>query len=387
MNNLIAQNKLFDIFTRQALFIEQVKVNEALLFNDVLQAIEEVFRKNLNKISYENLGELSKAQVQNFIKALRASQTVIYSKYQRQLLARLQKFTEAVVNQNLIIGGSYLSAIETNKEDDEFFIVPIGLQRSRNLIQKEYDGGGSSPLYGLGVLAGAAMLGKLWTTVKNAPMPTGGALLLNYVNTTLASNMMRVSQAVMTGWVNKLSVAEVAAQVLGSKSTGEGNPNLPGGSKSSEVTKIRNTMNAVTATIVQHTSQVSVAAVNSIVFKGYEWLAVMDSRTSAICKYLNRKWFRYGEGPLPPAHPNCRSHTMPRIGAESDFTPPELIAWLIRQSRGFIVGTFSNRIASTLAEGNRPPGDENVVNSVRPITVDEFANKTDDLFQSGDAGK
>lgn len=387
MNNLVVQQKLFDIFTRQALFIEQVRVNEALLFNDVLATIEQDLRKNLNKISYENLGELSKAQIQNFIKVLRASQTVIYSKYQRQLLARLQKFTEAVVNQNLIIAGSYLSAVSTNKDDSNFVIIPMGLQRSRNLIQTEHDSGSASPLFGLSALAGAGMLAKMWTTVKNAPMPTGGALLLNYINTALASNMMKVSQSVMTSWVNKLTVSELAAQLLGSKSTGEGNPNLPGGSKSSEVTKIRNVMNAVTSTIVQHTSQIATASVNSIVFKGYEWLSVMDSRTSGICQYLNRKWFKYGEGPLPPVHPNCRSHTMPRIGKESDFTPPDLIAWLMRQTRGFIVGTFSNRITSTLAEGNRPPGDENVVNSVQPITVDEFANKTNDLFQSGDAGK
>lgn len=383
-----AQTALFDIFTRQALFIEQVKANEALLFNDVLASIEEDFRKNLSKIKYESLNELSKAQVQNFIKVLRASQTVIYSKYQRQILARLQKFTEAVVSQTLIIGGSYLSALESfDEEDDDFFIVPIGIVRARNLIEADNKSNGFSSLVGPSVLlAGGAMLAKFWPTIRNSVMPTGGAKPIDYLNTAIASSMMRVSQAVMNAWVNGQTVSELSAQVLGSPKTGEGNPNLPGGSKSSEVTKIRNTMRAVTATITHHVAQTSKTSTNSLIWRGYDWVSVMDSHTSAVCRFLNSKRFRYGEGPLPPAHPNCRSDTIPAVGEASTFTPPTLIAWLLRQNRGFIVGTFSNTIGQSLAEGNRPPGDVNVVNSVRPITVEQFTNRTGDLFQTGDAG-
>lgn len=388
MNSLVVQKALFDIFTRQALFIEQVKYNEALLFNDVLAAIDEDFRKNLSKIKYESLSELSKAQVQAFIKVVRASQTVIYSKYQRQILARLQKFTEAVVDQTLIIGGSYLSAIRTADEDsDEFLMVPVGIVKSRNLIEHETKSNGFSSLIGPSIiLAGGGLLAKLWPIIKNGPMPTSGAKPIDYLNTAIAGSMMRVSQAIMTAWVNKQTVEELKTQVLGSKITGQGNPDLPGGSKSSELTRVRNAMRAVLATITHHVAQTAKTSTNSLIWRGYDWVSVMDSHTSAVCRFLNNKRFRYGEGPLPPAHPNCRSDTVPAVGESSTFTPPSLISWLLKQNRGFIVGTFSNTIGLNLAEGNRPPGDANVLNSVKPITVEQFYNRTDDLFQTGDAG-
>lgn len=381
MNDLIVQKKLFDIFTRQALFIEQVKANEALLFNDVLAQIESDFKKMLGLIKYENLGELNKAQVQGFIKALRGSQTKIYSKYQRQLLARLQQFTEVVVNQTVIASGSYLNAIQTKQDEGDFIIVPVGLTRAKNLIESEYKDNNFSATNGLFMLlAGTAMLAKFWPTVKNSPMPTSGALLINYVNTAIASNMMKVSQAVMAGWVNKLSVKELEIQVLGSKTTGEGNPNVPGGTKSSEVTKIRNATKAVVASVVQHVGQVAVSSVTSAVWAGYQWLSVMDQRTSGICRYLNNRLFRYGEGPLPPVHPNCRSHTMPATGEASSFTPPNLVRWLIGQNHGFLVGTFRTNVANQFISGDDVTLEENVANLVKPITVEQFWNRTGDLF-------
>lgn len=381
MNEFIAQQKLFDIFTRQALFIEQVKANEALLFNDVLGDIEKDFRRMLGLLKYQNLSEMNKSQIQGFIKALRGSQTVIYSKYQRQLLVRLQKFTEATVNQTVVIGGSYLNAVQVNKDEDNFVIVPVGLVRAKNLMESEFKSNGLSTTNGLFMLlTGSAMLAKFWPIVKNSPMPTGGAKVVDYINTAIASNMMKVSQSVMSAWVNKLTVEELSAQVLGSPKTGEGNPNLPGGAKSSELTKIRNTTRAVVTTVVQHVGQVAVSSVSSAVWAGYQWLSVMDNATSAICRYLNNRLFRYGEGPLPPVHPWCRSHTMPSVGAASDFTPPELVQWVIRQSRAFIVGTFKPDVANKLLNGDDVPLDENAANSVKPITVEQFGTRTDDLF-------
>lgn len=41
---------------------------------------------------------------------------------------------------------------------------------------------------------------------------------------------------------------------------------------------------------------------------GYMWVSVLDSRTSAICRSLDGQVFETGNGPMPPMHPNCRSH-------------------------------------------------------------------------------
>ena len=41
---------------------------------------------------------------------------------------------------------------------------------------------------------------------------------------------------------------------------------------------------------------------------GYQWVSILDGKTSPICRNLAGKVFKEGQGPLPPAHPNCRSH-------------------------------------------------------------------------------
>jgi SPP1 gp7 family putative phage head morphogenesis protein len=46
---------------------------------------------------------------------------------------------------------------------------------------------------------------------------------------------------------------------------------------------------------------------NPKVFKQYRWLSVLDRRTSQICRSRAGNVYDVGEGPLPPAHPRCRS--------------------------------------------------------------------------------
>jgi SPP1 gp7 family putative phage head morphogenesis protein len=50
---------------------------------------------------------------------------------------------------------------------------------------------------------------------------------------------------------------------------------------------------------------------NPDIVKRYEWVSVLDGRTSVICAERDGKTYKVGEGPLPPAHPNCRSSVTP----------------------------------------------------------------------------
>jgi uncharacterized protein with gpF-like domain len=65
---------------------------------------------------------------------------------------------------------------------------------------------------------------------------------------------------------------------------------------------------------------------NPKVTQKYQYVATLDSRTSAICRTLDGKEFEYGNGPLPPQHYNCRSTTIPVIDWEGmGLTPPDQI--------------------------------------------------------------
>ena len=67
---------------------------------------------------------------------------------------------------------------------------------------------------------------------------------------------------------------------------------------------------------VQTMANQSVYAANQDITKKYEYVATLDARTTALCGSLDGKKFRYGEGPEPPQHFNCRSTTVPIIDDE-----------------------------------------------------------------------
>ena len=64
---------------------------------------------------------------------------------------------------------------------------------------------------------------------------------------------------------------------------------------------------------VQTMANQAVYSANNDVTKKYEYVATLDSRTTALCGSLDGKKFKYGEGPEPPQHFNCRSTTVPVV--------------------------------------------------------------------------
>lgn len=63
---------------------------------------------------------------------------------------------------------------------------------------------------------------------------------------------------------------------------------------------------------------------NGDITKKYRYVATLDSRTSAICRSLDGQEFKYGKGPVPPVHFNCRSTTIPIIDYKGlGIDPPD----------------------------------------------------------------
>lgn len=64
------------------------------------------------------------------------------------------------------------------------------------------------------------------------------------------------------------------------------------------------------------------------------YVAILDSRTTPICRSLSGDVYEVGEGPHPPLHYGCRSRRIPFLGD----TPPDLPSyqdWLARQPAEF----------------------------------------------------
>lgn len=63
---------------------------------------------------------------------------------------------------------------------------------------------------------------------------------------------------------------------------------------------------------------------NSGVIAGYQYSAILDDRTSDICRGLHGKKFKAGTEPIPPMHFNCRSILIP-ITKYEEFEPSEAV--------------------------------------------------------------
>ena len=131
------------------------------------------------------------------------------------------------------------------------------------------------------------------------------------------------------------STAEIARRMTGTlkfgqKALSSRQKALAGG----ELTKLANhqirTIVRTSVNQVQNQASQAVYAANSKVAPKYQYVATLDSRTSAVCRDLDGKTFAYNRGPTPPQHFNCRSTTVPVVDYEGlskrkgfeDLKPP-----------------------------------------------------------------
>jgi SPP1 gp7 family putative phage head morphogenesis protein len=91
-------------------------------------------------------------------------------------------------------------------------------------------------------------------------------------------------------------------------------------------TLVRTSMTHINARAVERN-----AAANPGLFERYQWVSVLDNRTTPVCRARAGKAFSHGSGPLPPAHAGCRSTVfslVPGVGPAEDIGYED---WLKRQ--------------------------------------------------------
>lgn len=70
---------------------------------------------------------------------------------------------------------------------------------------------------------------------------------------------------------------------------------------------------------------------NPDLFPRYQWVSVLDNRTTAICQHNAGKVFARTNGPVPPAHPNCRSTIFPIVHGVAPAEDLGFEAWMKTQ--------------------------------------------------------
>lgn len=151
---------------------------------------------------------------------------------------------------------------------------------------------------------------KLFSEAIKQPLNTNGDLLEPWIRDFTNRENRRVSSAIRLAHSRGLTNDETIRLLVGGRNS------------KGILDTTRTNAAAVTRTSIQHISsaaQHNVWTSNEAIVEGYTFLATLDTRTSDICREFDGQKFKFGEGPVPPLHPNCRSRTIATIADEFSF--------------------------------------------------------------------
>ena len=226
----------------------------------------------------------------------------------------------------------------------------------------------------------------LWTTVMSIPLIFATSLkvktLRPFIRDWEQGQINKVGDIIRTGLITGLSQKEIIKQLTGK------NGYMPNQGMKSIKSMIRTATNHVS-----NQSRLTTFRENQEALNGYQLVAVLDNRTSNICKGYDGLIVRPKDKqqPYPPFHPNCRTTTAPvrkrKFGGDdegrrangasgSGFVDADITYydWLKQQGgqgpkgRDFVMDVLGNERGKLFMDGG--------------LTVDKFKQLTlDDLFQ------
>ena len=363
----LSDNKrLYDIAVRQQVYVEGVKVQFAREFNFVLAELRLELNRILSRVKYKTLDGLTKAELNKLVLSLRESQSRIYSKYTQQLIKQLKDFM--AVNLEMNRRAYSLAHAEMNMEDGETTPkVPTDAQAIA-YIKQQNESSNIIPLFGIASVTGNN--DRLWSAVTNAPIPANGLYLLPFVKTFATSAQAGVENTIRKAWSNGWTLQETIAELTGEDAK-QGT--------SSQLQRVGVQAGAVTATALQHVAAVAGAGAVSALFGWYVWRSVIDGKTSEICTSRNRKRYRFGQGPVPPAHIRCRSHIAPIVGTD-DIAAESFYTWAIRQPADVQNDILGEANGESLRNGSLKEKDLSKYEATRPLTLEEFRRKINEVL-------
>ena len=341
----MATASLIDVLTRHQIYLEGVKAYQAQQFNDVLLELQSELRKQFSRLRYDTLDQFTKAGLREFIYELKKSQAKIYNGYTTLLLRMIRDFMEADVDVSNDIFGTVSGRTREDAADEPDAVLLAGLKASSGT-----DDGND----------------KLWAFLLNSPLPANGALLAAFVAGFSASAIAAVENAIRKGYANRTKTDDVLKELLGTKGANYRDGVLNG---------INNQAGAVIATALQHASSIAQGAIASAFYREYRWVSVIDNRTSEICRSRNGNVYRYGKGPLPPAHIRCRSKTVP-VGSKQDReAPSSYYSWLKEQPDEVLTDILGATRAEQVKSGKAKSLDYTSFTDAKPLTVAQFKAK------------
>lgn len=354
------QQRLLDVLTRHQIYLEGVKAFQLNVFNKVLVELSRELKYQFADLKYDSFDQMTKAQLTLFLRQLRETQTRIYSAFLVEIVEQLKQFMEA--DRKVSKGIFATLALEANAPDDP--PAPVDDEAQADHVAGLWALGAG--LLGLAALRpGKDGAARMWAAIIGSPIPANGLQLMPFLQGFVASASKSIENIVAKGYANKSTVKEVLAEIQGT---------VEAQRRDGQLNRIFGQAGAVLDTVLQHISSTVQAGIASQYFERYQWVSVLDRNTTDVCRSRDGKKYRYGEGPLPPAHIRCRSKTVPVDDGPGDaaktfydFAKNQPIA-----VQNDILGAEK---ADALRNGDLKASDMPKFDDAKPLSVEQFANK------------
>lgn len=137
--------------------------------------------------------------------------------------------------------------------------------------------------------------------------PFQGRLLKEWYRDLEDGAFKRLRDTIRMGVIEGRTVDQMVRDIRGSAANGY---------KDGVLETNRRAAEATVRTAVAHTNNAARDAFygrNNRFLKGVQWSATLDGRTTAVCRARDGQIYPVDSGPRPPAHPNCRSSTIPVV--------------------------------------------------------------------------
>lgn len=337
---------LIDAFTRHQVYLEGYKDGLDGRLDPVLRDMYDDLQAELAKTKVERLNALTKKQLNALIRQIQRLQLRRNDAFRAGMLKELRAFAQgdAALNRQI------LEEIEDTTVEEAY---------ERNL---------GTPLLGLLALRRNRQ-GRthLWALVSNTPDPATGLTAKQAVNQYLNYVTRNVRELILQGYANGWTPAETMRQIFGTRSRRF---------RDGFVARAARHGSAMLHTTVQHVASVVQAGVASIFYSNYEWVAVLDSNTTKICRSRDGRVYKYGKGPLPPAHHRCRSQAVPtRKGVTYSNIPGAFFGWLQLQPVAVQNDIIGRRLAGGLRSGRVNAEGLGRFRSRQRLTLEQFLAK------------
>lgn len=349
-------SQLLEQTTRHSVMLERLKASEVKKFEKYLRQIDTVVRDQLTR---KELTTYSRQRLEEFLARVDGKLLDIYKAY------------SDVVQADLVDIALYESTFEANS---------LGHALSIDAV----------------VPTNAIIRAAIFAYPLQVTGLDGGKLLKPFISGWTRSETMRVTNAIRLGFGQGQTNAEIVKAIRGTAEQ-----NFTDGVLAFSNRNAR----AVVQTAIQHvatTARMETLKANQDVVLGYRWVSTLDKKTSAQCRSLDGRVFELGKGPLPPAHINCRSTTVPSTRLSAMFSRDATRAsvgdkggaqvdaslgyydWLATQSASFQDAALGPVRGKLFRDGGLPPekfAALQLSTNFKPLTLEQMKALEPKMFE------